>query len=232
MRRSRPLTAHQLEVQKNRKQRVDYILSRGLRKKHHYARKKRKEDGVIWQRTMQMVNPFDDSEGEDNMFRGNPPFKACGFGGLVHLEVEDDDFGEEMSAYATAFRRMGRRLDRWDSQKDLNLGVISTNRVSQTKLAQVNGEDTVKDSDETEEETSPKESKPRAGRGFYIKDEKDLDDVDREMLGVSDAEADGDEDLDDIDDEALEPLQNSDYSTRVMEIVRPRGEQASSQVDR
>ena len=81
----------------------------------------------------------------------------------------------------------------------MNLGVISTNRVSQTKLAEVNGEDTVKDSDETEEATSPKESKPRAESGFYIKDEKDLDD--REMQGLaSEAEEDADEDLDEIDD--------------------------------
>lgn len=151
---------------------------------------------------MQMVNPFDDSKGEDNTFQGNPPFKACGFGGLVQLEVEEDDFGEEMSAYATAFQRMSRRLDRWDSQNDLNVGVISTNQVSQTKLAEVNGEDTVKDSDETEEETSPKESKPRADGNTYIKDEEDLDDIDKEMLGfVSEAEGyeDGDEDLDNVD---------------------------------
>lgn len=50
-----------------------------------------------------MVNPFDDSEGEDDMFRENPPFKARSFGGFVQLEVEEDDLGEEMSAYAAAF---------------------------------------------------------------------------------------------------------------------------------
>jgi Ino eighty subunit 1 len=99
MRRSRPLTTYQIVVEKNRNQRVDYILSGGLRKKHHDARKKREQDGAIWralQRTKQIVNPFD-SEGEDDMFRENPPFKACGLGGLVQLEVEED-FGEEMSA--------------------------------------------------------------------------------------------------------------------------------------
>jgi len=47
MRRSRPLTAHQFAVERNRHQRVDYILSRGLRKHHHHARKQRKQEGAI-----------------------------------------------------------------------------------------------------------------------------------------------------------------------------------------
>jgi Ino eighty subunit 1 len=50
-----------------------------------------------------MGDPFDDSEGEDDSSRENLLFKARGFGGLVQLEVEQDDFGEEMSAYAAVF---------------------------------------------------------------------------------------------------------------------------------
>jgi len=67
----------------------------------------------------------------------------------------------------------------------------------------------------------------------HVMDKEDLDDMEKEMQClVSEVEEDGDEDLEDIDDEGLEHLQNSDYSTRVMEIARPRGEQAPSQVDR
>jgi Ino eighty subunit 1 len=208
MRRSRPLTAHQLAVERNRNQRVDYILSRGLRKHHHHARKQRKQEGAFWralQRTKQMADPFDDSEGDGELLQAPPTFRARGFGGLVQLESEEDDFGEEMSAYAAAFRRMGRRLDRWDGQKDLNLGVMGTNRVSQAKAAAINGHDVVRDADETEDERPrEEEAKSRANGGTHLADEEDLDDMEKEILGLgSEAEEDGDEDLDDVDKELL-----------------------------
>jgi Ino eighty subunit 1 len=189
---------------------VDYILSRGLRKKHHHARKQRKQEGAFWralQRTKQMADPFDDSEGDGDLLQAPLPFKARGFGGLVQLGTEEDDFGEEMSAYAAAFRRMGRRLDRWDGQKDLNLGVMGTNRVSQTKAAAVNGHDAVRDADETEDERPPgEENKSRANGNTHMEDEEDLDDMEKEILGLgSEAEEDGDadEDLDDVEKQLL-----------------------------
>jgi Ino eighty subunit 1 len=118
--------------------------------------------------------------------------------------VEQDDFGEEMSAYAAALRRTSRRLDRWDNQKNFNLGVISTNRVLQTKPADFNHRATTKDSNRTEDERHFEESQPKAVWDVYIMDEEDLDNMDQEMLGLgSEAEEDGDEDLDDVDDEAL-----------------------------
>jgi Ino eighty subunit 1 len=207
MRRPRPLTAHQLAVDKNRSQRVDYILRRGLRQKHYVAKKQRLQGSAIWralQRIKQMGDPFDDSEGEDDSSQENLPFKARGFGGLVQLEVGQDDFGEEMSAYAAALRRTSRRLDRWDNQKNFNLGVISTNRVLQTKPADFNHCATTKDSNRTEDERHFEESQPKAVWDVYIMDEEDLDNMDQEMLGLgSEAEEDGDEDLDDVDDEAL-----------------------------
>jgi hypothetical protein len=42
-----------------------------------------------------MVNSFHNSEGEDDMFRENPLFKAHGFRGLVQLEVEEDDLAKK-----------------------------------------------------------------------------------------------------------------------------------------
>ncbi len=148
-----------------------------------------------------MADPFEDSEGDGELLQAPPTFRARGFGGLVQLESEEDDFGEEMSAYAAAFRRMGRRLDRWDGQKDLNLGVMGTNRVSQVKPAAINGHDIVRDADETEDERPPEEEpKSRANGGTHLADEEDLDEMEKEILGLgSEAEEDGDEDLDDVD---------------------------------
>lgn len=190
MRRSRPLTAHQLAVERNRNQRVDYILSRGLRKKHHEARKARKQEGAFIRamlRTKATANHFEDSEGEEYMLRNPAPFKGRGFGGLVQLEDEEDDFGEEMSSYAAAFRRMGRRLARWDDQKDLNLGVMGTNRV----LAS-NGH--LLDNDETEDEAPLEHIQHQRNDDVS----EDLDDMDKEILGLG-SEADDDEDLNEVD---------------------------------
>ncbi|KAF8862814.1 hypothetical protein BDZ45DRAFT_670730 [Acephala macrosclerotiorum] len=213
MRRSRPLTAHQIAVERNRNQRVDYILSRGLRKKHHQAKKQRRQDGAFWrawQRSEKMVDPFEDSEDEDNLLRDPLHFRERGFGGLVQLETEDDDFGEELAAYAAAFRRMGRRLERWDSQKDRNLGVIGTNRVAQ-KPDVSNGHEAGKDNDETEDE-QPREQVQQRGTNSdtRMEDEEDLDDMEKEILGLgSEAEGDADEDLDDVD-KALLGLQGDE----------------------
>jgi Ino eighty subunit 1 len=196
--RSGPPTTHQLAVERNRNQRVDYTLSRGLRKKHHYARKQRKQEGAFWralQRTKQMVDPFDDSEGDGELLPAPAPFKARGFGGLVQLESEDDDFGEEMSAYAAAFRRTGRRLDRWDGSKYPNLGVMGTKRASKTNPATVNCHDAVRDADETEDERPPEGNKLRANGDAHMEDDEDLDDMASEV----EEDRDTDEDLDDVE---------------------------------
>ncbi|TVY94104.1 Ino eighty subunit [Lachnellula willkommii] len=193
MRRSRPLTAHQLAVERNRNQRVDYILSRGLRKKHHHSRKGRKQEGAFvraMRRINSVVDPLDDSECEDYLLRNPAPFRERGFGGLVQLDSEEDDFGEEMSAYAASFRRMGRRLARWDDQKDLNLGVMGTNRVP----VATNGH--VRDDDETEDDAPLEDLQPRRNGNLS----EVLDDIDKEILGLgSEADDDADEDLNDDD---------------------------------
>lgn len=184
-RRSRPLTAHQLAVEHNRSQRVNYILSRGIRRNHHQARKLRKVEGALFRagkRLQEMVDPFEDSESEE--YRGKTPglFRQRGFGGLMPLAVVEDDFGEELSAYAAAFRRMGRRLDRWDGHKGIDFGVVGTTRVQHP--APTNGAD-----GDTEDE------KPIGGGDG---DEEDLDDMDKEILGIG-SENDEDEDLDDVE---------------------------------
>lgn len=185
-RRMRPLTAHQIAVEQNRNQRVNYILSRGLRKKHHQARKLRRKDGAFMraQRRLDYVNePYEDSEGEESLSQPKGRFRDRGFAGLVQLETEEDDFGEEAAAYSAAFRRMGRRLDRWDSHRGGDLGVIGTNRVTKPEVVVQGAKE---DTEEVLEDT------------IMAEEEEDLDEMEKEILGLG-SEADAEEDLDDVD---------------------------------
>lgn len=206
MRRPRPLTAHQLAVERNRNQRVDYILSRGLRKEHHAARKRRKQEGAFnraIKRAAVAAEPLEDSEGEENLLKYPGPFRERGYIGLVQLDEEEDDFGEEISTYAAAFRRIGRRLDRWDLQKGMNIGVVGPNRVPQTKSIGLNG-NAARDNDETEDE-KPTAAYPsqRGTNGDHNMDDEDLDEMDKELLGLGSGEDEDvgavEEDLDDVD---------------------------------
>ncbi|KAL2068686.1 hypothetical protein VTL71DRAFT_15024 [Oculimacula yallundae] len=218
--RLRPLTAHQLAVERNRNQRVDYLLSRGLNKAYHAAKKHRKQEGAIWratQRLNRLTNEiFEDSEDEDSLAEDPSlgPFKEQGMGGLVPLNKEEDDFGEEMAAYCSGFRRSLRRLARWEGQ--VGLGVMRTGRLPPRDSGDVNGNDTGRDNDETEDEQpASQQIQPRANghdrhhdhhrnnERSRMEEEEDLDDIEKEILGMgSDAEdgdGDGDEELDDVD---------------------------------
>lgn len=205
VRRLRPLTAHQIAVERNRNQRVNYILLRAVRKEHHRARKIRRQEGAFYRaarRCEQMPDPFDDSEGEENLARDPGAFRERGFGGLMQLLDEDDDFGEETAAYAAAFRRIGRRLDRWDDQKDLHLGVMGTNRVMHQKSGSPNG-DGLRGNDETEDERQGAQGKNKrdANGDATMEDEEDLDDLEKEILGLG---SDNDEDSADGDEDDME----------------------------
>ncbi|KAK3403116.1 hypothetical protein B0T20DRAFT_17350 [Sordaria brevicollis] len=144
-RKPRPPTAHQLAVERNRSQRVEWILDRGLRKSHHRSRKERRVDGSI----IRVVNrldkakewaDFSDSEDEETVnynkqallagavnytgYGENYPFREKGFVGLCQLKDEKDDFGEEFASYAASLRRAQRRLKRWEESNDPDLGVV------------------------------------------------------------------------------------------------------------
>ncbi|OAA40301.1 hypothetical protein NOR_05862 [Metarhizium rileyi] len=132
-RKPRPPTAHQLAVERNRSERVEYILDRGLRKQHHKSRKGRRQEGAVYRaynRTQAQVDPFEDSDGEDAVPRNisskdkTAVFREKGLGGLALLSAETDDYGEEVSAYAAALRRANRRLVRWAGQA-ADLGVVA-----------------------------------------------------------------------------------------------------------
>lgn len=249
-RKPRPPTAHQLAVERNRTQRVEYILDRGIRKAHRKARKTRKTEGAVVRaaaRIAKMENPFDDSEGEDNvtalkhhllvgpsayaagvdpMTGKQMPFRERGFGGLVPLISEVDDFGEEFATYSASMRRAVRRLDRWEGHKGPDVGPVAP--VKRPRPGYQNGE---RDPDETEEEMdrdadatqysmmdesmlapTPSGSRrkhngvvaPSSNGDVTMEDAEDLNDVDKELLGLaSDHENDNgdgeDEELDDLE---------------------------------
>ncbi|KAG6039326.1 hypothetical protein E4U41_002900 [Claviceps citrina] len=132
-RKPRPPTAHQLAVERNRNERVEYILDRGLRRLHHKGRRIRRQEGAIfraYRRTRAQDDPFEDSDGENAVIRNiankdkTAKFREKGLGGLCLLTTEADDYGEEVSAYAAALRRCSRRLARW-AGREHELGVIA-----------------------------------------------------------------------------------------------------------
>lgn len=206
-RRQRPMTAHQQAVEKNRAQRVDYILDRKMRKVYQKKEKLRSREGAIWRawnRQDAMVDPFANSEDEDSRLRRTGgPVRDQGFGGLMALETEEDDYGEEINAYAAALRRSSRRLDRWDM---LRPGEFSkpvapkpTNGVPKYLHSDIY-EDANEDSMDKPREYSPEAEEADDGD----EDEAEmLDEMDREEdenEGEEEDDDEGDGDRDDADD--------------------------------
>ncbi|ROT43089.1 INO80 chromatin remodeling complex Ies1 [Sodiomyces alkalinus F11] len=149
-RKPRPPTAHQIAVERNRNERVEHTLDRGLRELHRKARRLRKQEGAIYRalrRVGEMQDPFEDSDMEEDMQRqlaagivqDGGKFRTKGLAGLVQLKSEKDDFGEEPAAYAAALRRVVRRLDRWSAYNGTNKGVVAP--VKKRKKATVEEQD-------------------------------------------------------------------------------------------
>ncbi|KAF9881045.1 ino80 chromatin remodeling complex [Colletotrichum karsti] len=215
-RKPRPPTAHQIAVERNRNQRVEYILDRGIRRQHHKARRFRRQDGAIYRaynRIQHMQDPFEDSEGEDGpqrqlMSGGDKTvgaFRQKGFGGIVPLSTETDDFGEEASSYAAAFRRTSRRLARWAAHEGAPLGVVPPRKKrkangldggidslgglratdSPSKMnGDLNGDDTLGDmtlGDVTMDDADDADKTIMPGSPG---EDEDLDDMDRSLLGL------------------------------------------------
>ncbi|KAI1355045.1 hypothetical protein F5Y01DRAFT_311426 [Xylaria sp. FL0043] len=225
-RKPRPPTAHQLAVERNRSQRVEYILDRGLRRQHHISRKRRRQEGVIIRtkrRLDAMADPFIDSDEEDVRahMSSRSVFRDRGFGGLCQLTQEEDNFGEEPASYAAAVRRANRRLKRWSGRRDL--GIIPPNK--RRPAAHISDEILPDPIMELERLATPDKVQIKKARAngkvsvngklshntngdVTMEDADDLDDVDKELLGIDsgadegEAAAEGkdeDEELDDVD---------------------------------
>ncbi|KAL2139138.1 hypothetical protein VTI28DRAFT_5725 [Corynascus sepedonium] len=267
-RKPRPPTAHQLAVERNRAQRVEYILDRGLRRSHHEARKRRRGEGAILRalpRLAHMQDPFEDSEDEEiyahskhssSMTNGdNKHMRERGYGGLAQLKDEPDDFGEQAHSFAASVRRAVRRLDRWETHDGPELGVIQPIKRPKANGARHADDDELDEGEgegeggkspskepvdpaETEDENeatahgnarrAQSSSAKRRGQanGSHrvdtngdtpMDDADDLDEVDKELLGLGDGdgdegEGDGEDELDDVDKTLLGLDADSDDS--------------------
>lgn len=147
-RKPRPPTAHQLAVERNRAQRVEYIIGCGLRRQHHSSRKVRRVDGIVyrvWQRNQAALlddpTVLDDSEEEDydaarvsvdaqleSSSSYAHRFRERGLGGLSQLASEADEYGEAALTYASVVRRAARRLTRWADGR--TKGIVATRKRS------------------------------------------------------------------------------------------------------
>lgn len=157
-RKPRPPTAHQIAVERNRSQRVEYILDRGIRKSHHRSRKERRQEGSViralhrLERIQRLEDNFDNSEDEDTVSLNKQAlqigninvhtdiFREKGMGGLCQLKDEPDDFGEECAAFANALRRTHRRLTRWENHSGPPLGIIAPVKRPKVSNGTVNGD--------------------------------------------------------------------------------------------
>jgi hypothetical protein len=215
-RRPRVQTAHQQAVERNRAQRVEYILDRRQRRLNTRRERQRHKEGAIFRafrRAAAMVDPFDDSD-DDRSWKDSAGKYANGtslpgHGGLVSLDDEQDDFGEEVGAYASAIRRTSRRLDRWDAGVT---GVVTEPRKAGRKgkaaAAAIEAADALEDAEdggvngdamsEDEDELLPRDSS--VGLEGEVEDgavgDEEMEDLDRMLLGEDDEEEEDDEDDD------------------------------------
>ena len=201
-RRQRPLTAHQQAVEKSRNEHVNYILNRGIRKVHKEARKIRNTEGAILravQRTAVFQSMCEDSEDEENLKKHPGVFRERGMGGLVQVRGERDDFGEECLTYASALRRAGRRLDRWDGEDEGR----STGGGRRQRREERERRDEEDRADDMEYAASRQSNGNSHGKGKREEEDgdEDLDEVDKTLLGLDggDEDEEADDDLDDVD---------------------------------
>ncbi|KAF7121656.1 hypothetical protein CNMCM5793_009128 [Aspergillus hiratsukae] len=106
-RRPRPLTQHQLAVEQNRRQRIDYLLAKRKNEAYRILRAKRESEIPFarYGRLLQSLPEGYDTEDEE---------ASWGKGGLIPHHEEEEDFGESAGYFVSVIRKASRRLDRWD----------------------------------------------------------------------------------------------------------------------
>ena len=106
-RRSRPLTQHQIAVEQNRRQRIEYLLAKRRNNTYRVLRAKRTSEIPFgrYGRLLQSLPDGYDTEDEEN---------SWGKGGLLPNPEEEEDYGECANYFLSVVRKAARRLDRWD----------------------------------------------------------------------------------------------------------------------
>lgn len=240
--RHRGITQHQSAVINHRKLQIDYTLDRQVRKAHIRARDKREAESPIlraWKRIRHMPADYDSEEeaikvrkakekGDDEWrsLRGkeNDEFvenvdlwrrPRILYGGFVRVNGEPSDVGEEFKSLAQSFRRVSRRMERW---QDVNLPGQSVIRRKQLavegrlKPSHRRNVQTIEGDGEFDSSSRGKMRRQRSATGKSgLKtdpepdgeddDAQELDQEDRDLLGEVDAdESDGSDEDVDMDD--------------------------------
>lgn len=105
-RKNRPLTQHQLALEQNRKQRVDYALAQHRSESMKISQSKRQSEApfVRAERLLRGLPDGYDSDDEN----------SWGKGGICPNPETEDDYGETASFFLSTLRKTARRLQRWD----------------------------------------------------------------------------------------------------------------------
>jgi len=188
--RTRPLTAHQVAVERYRKERIDFILDRRLRHQHRQAKRERQKEGLLgraWKRCKFLPDSYDSEEELLNVLHRNDKYGEHGYGpgfvGLARVNWEiPNDYGEEHSAMGKTLRRVSRRLERWEGD-----GVLGVRKKKERWV-----DDEV--DDYREERIMDRSSADPDATMEYEAGDEELDEEDRELLGEVDADEVDDED--------------------------------------
>ncbi|KAF2842710.1 hypothetical protein M501DRAFT_17874 [Patellaria atrata CBS 101060] len=112
--RSRPLTAHQIAVERYRTERVRFILDRSIRELYRAEKRRREREGRVsraWKRLKLLPDGYDSEEdtagGMDDGFG-----VLTRFAGLVPCAAEENSWGEESAATARALKRASKKFQR------------------------------------------------------------------------------------------------------------------------
>jgi Ino eighty subunit 1 len=105
-RRPRPLTQHQLAVEQNRRQRIEYLLAQRKNETYRVLRAQRESEIPVVRYNRMLENLPDNYDTEDE--------SAWGKGGLIPNPENQEDFGEAAHYFLSVIRKVARRLDRWD----------------------------------------------------------------------------------------------------------------------
>lgn len=105
-RKPRPLTQHQLAVEQNRKERIDYLLAQ-RRAETISASRAYRENEIPFSRTRRLLKSLPDGYDTDDE-------NSWGKGGILPNPAEEEDYGETAGFYQSVLRKAARRLERWD----------------------------------------------------------------------------------------------------------------------
>ncbi|EFR01658.1 hypothetical protein MGYG_04660 [Nannizzia gypsea CBS 118893] len=160
-RRPRPLTQHQLAIEQNRRQRVDYILAQRREEEYGKARERREQGSRLLHagRLLQCL-PADYDTDDDH---------SWGKGGLcLNPDAQQEDFGEAGSYYFSVLKKVARRMHRWDWQsiasEDKEIGPNGLMHEHALDLGDANANGGMGEEEEVEPSGPSASSRSRGGR--------------------------------------------------------------------